>query len=639
VFEPIESTNSIMAAAQPDQFPVIEALVRSLDNRQTADRPPLRILRLRSTNANDIAQVLDRSYSRRPAEERALKPVEIEADAATNTLIVSAHSELMPEIESVVSELNEAQAYDREGREIRIFPLKVARAEELARTIDQMYPEPPMPRDRFGRPMPQLQEQKEVFVRADAATNSLIVDAPAQRLAGFEQIVQSLDTLTESGDVELRTYTVTKADLNAVSQTLRQLASSGALGATGRTPVTVSTEPASRTLIVSGPSGIFDRVDAVVAEVDGSADRPATGLRMYRLERANAERVAEIVRPLLVTRLREAMAADGAAMADEAELIELVADRASNTIILSAPQGVQEVAEQLIAALDTEGAAVGRAVVRVVPLTFADASQVARTITQAIPGLDLPSGGPVNVVAATGSNALLLTGSQADLKKVEELIEPLDKQPFDPEKPSIETIALEHADAEQVRGIVESLLIDQQQTDPRYLALQMRYARGVLPQKPTIRVEAEARTNSLIVSGPAETIELARAVIERLDQPSEDVDRRVMTFTPANAEPARLADAVSRVIAETMPGGRRPVEVVADAGSGTVLVFGDDAGAAQAMTLLADFDDRTPVTPIVEVRSFELRHAGADAVAASLRTMLSDRARWPDAMRRRRPRV
>jgi hypothetical protein len=90
----------------------------------------------------------------------------------------------MTEIERIVNELNETQAMDAKGREIRIFPLKVARAEELGQTIDQMYPVPPMPRDRNGQARPDLQQPKEVSVRADRGTNSLIVDAPAQRMAG-----------------------------------------------------------------------------------------------------------------------------------------------------------------------------------------------------------------------------------------------------------------------------------------------------------------------------------------------------------------------------------------------------------------------------------------------------------------------
>lgn len=635
VFEPIETTNSIMVAAQPDQFAIIEQLVRSLDAQQASERPPLRILRLRSTEAVNLAQVLNRSYAQRPVDERTLKPVNIQADPATNTLIVSAHPEVLPEIESIISELNDAQSFDAAARQIRIFPLRVARAEELARTIDEMYPEPPMPRDSRGRPRPDLQQPKEIFVRADRATNSLIVDAPTERLAGFEQIVEQLDKASLSADVELRTYRVARADLAAVERTIRDLAARGALAATGQAPVTVSTEPASRTLIVSGPSDVFDRIESVLAEVDGGADRPSTGLKMYALEHARAERLAPLLEGLLATRLREQQLAGEPTVIGEAEtLLDVASDGASNTLIISAPESILEIAEQLIEALDTEAASVGRAVIRVTPLTYADAGSVAQTINQAMPTIELPSGGPVSVIAAAGSNALLLSGAQADLKKIGELVESLDVQPFDPEKPAVETFALEHAEARAIASTVERLLVDQQQTDPRVLALQLRYNRGRLPQTPKIRVEAETRTNSLIVSGPGSTIELARTLIDRLDQAGEDPGRTAMTFTPARGDPAQLAQTVRRVVEATMPQGRRPLELTPDTASGSIVVVGTDDQVARAVALLQEHDDRTVAMPLVEVRSFEIEHADAQSVSRTVQSLLSDRSRWPEALNR-----
>ncbi|USN98216.1 MAG: hypothetical protein H6810_08490 [Phycisphaeraceae bacterium] len=630
-FEAIEETNSLMVAAQPAQFKIIESLIRSLDNQQTAERPPLRIIRLRSTDASNIAQILERNYQQRPAEERQLKPVDIEADAATNSLIVSAHPDVLPEIQEIIDQLNEAQAYDSEGREIRIFPLKVARAEELAKTIDAMYPEPPMPYDNRGRPLPHLQGKKEVSVRADPVTNSLIVDAPAQRLAGFEQIVESLDKLKVNEGVELRTYKIQRADLTAVSNTLRQLGSSGALGATGNTPVTVSAEPASRTIIVSGPDTIFDQVESVIKQVDGQVEKPGTTMKMYPLKFAKAERLQTLMERMLTARLRDA---------DEAperlinELLDVAADAASNTLIISAPEDIQAVAKQLLDALDTEAASVGRSEVKIVPLTFADASDVARTINGAVPGMELPAGGPVSVLAAVGSNALLLTGAHADLAKVEELIEPLDKQPFDPEKPAVETFVLTHADAGEIAQTVQRLLIDQQQTDPRLLAYRLRLSRGQYVEPPKIRVEAERRTNSLLVSGPAETIGLAKEMIERLDQPSESSDREVLTFTPAKADPAVLASTVTKIVRETFNVERRPLEITAEPTSGAILVIGPAEQANRAMKLLAEFDDRSASMPLVEMRSFALQHAEARAVAGTVQQMLGDRTRWPEDLQR-----
>ncbi|MEM1185613.1 MAG: secretin N-terminal domain-containing protein [Planctomycetota bacterium] len=634
VFEPIESTNAIMVAAQPAQFRIIEPLIRSLDNRQTAERPPLRILRLRSTDAQGIAQVLSRSYQQRSPEDRALRPVSIQADATTNTLIISAHEELLPEIEAIVQDLNESQAFDSEGREIRVFPLRVARAEDLAKTIDQMYPEPPMPRDSRGRPLPHLQGRKEVFVRADPVTNSLIVDAPGQRLSGFERLVENLDTLNVGEDVEVRTYRVERADASAVGQAIQRLASSGALAAAGRTAVTVSVEPSTKALVVSGPAASFEQIEALVSELDGPVERAMTVLRLYQLEHARAERLVDMVRRLLAARLREQRALGDADGLGE-ETLEVAADRASNTLIINGPETLQEIAQSLIDALDTEAAEIGQATVKVAPLTYADAREVARTVSDSLRTMDLPSGDAslVRIVAAASSNALVMSGPKADLEAIHELVEPLDRQPFDPEKASVETFPLDFADARSIAQTVQRLLVDQQANDPRLLMAQLRYTRGRLPQQTPIRVEAEPRTNALIVSGPAQTIELARSVIERLDAEAPVEDRRVLTYTPVRADPARLAKAVERVAAETLPKGRLPVEITAEPTSGSVLVIGTDEQATGAVRLLADFDERSPAAPTAEVRTIGLEYADATAVARTVSGMLSDRSRWPDSVK------
>lgn len=641
VFEPIESTNAVMVAAMPSQMPIVEQIIRGLDNQQTTERPPMRILRLRSTDAPNLAAVLQQAYERRPAEQRAKQPVDIQADAATNTLIVSAHAEVLPEIEAIVSQLNDAQLRDEEEREIRIFPLRVARADELAQTIDQMYPQPPVPLDpRTRQPRPDLQPAREVVVRADRATNSLIVDAPARRLAGFEQLVQALDQQKVAENVELRTYRVARADLNAVAATIRGLAESKALfgsGAAGggvTAPVTVATEPASRSLIVSGPTEIFAAVEDVLKKVDAAPAAPPTGVRLYPLRHARAERVQPLLRQILTTRLREQQSRDGAWNDDALNLLDVAADNATNTLIVSAPESIQAVAEELIRVLDAEGAAGGRSLIRVVPLTFADAAQVAQSLTSALPMMELPAGGPVRVLPAGGSNALLLAGAEADLKKVEELIAPLDARPSDDETPGVETFALEHADAATIAQTVERLLVVQHETDPRILSLQVRYAaaRANLLTRPTIRVEADPRTNSLIVSAPTATLGLARTIIERLDQPAEHRDRTAVTFTPAKGDPAQLAQAVLGLVKATTPPGRSPLELTPEPRTGSIVAVGTAEQVGEAVRLLTELDDRIIEPPAVDLVILDLEHADASGLAATIEAMLNERSRWPEAL-------
>lgn len=632
VFEPIEGTSTLLIAASSSQMAIIDQLVRGLDRQESSERPPLRILRLRTTDAASVATMLQENFDRRPQEDRARRPVAVQADGSTNALIVSAHPELLPEIEAVVSELNEQQSFDADGREIRIFPLKVARAEELAQTIDQMFPEPPIPVDpRTRRPRPDLAQPKEVVVRADRATNSLIVDAPTQRLAGFEQLVRSLDQHQLAADVELRTYRMERADLDRAAQAVRQLASGGALGATGQTPVTVETEPSSRTLVISGPSEIFAQVETVLDGFDARPERPGTTVRMYALAHARADRLQPLMERLLVTRIREEELDRGVGSPES--LLEVAADAASNTLIISAPESVHGLAEQLLRSLDQERAGAGRESIRVVPLSYADPAEVGRTLSQTLPNADLPSGGRVGVVAAPGSGAIVLTGLEADLDRVEALIEPLDRRPSDAEAVRVETFALEHADAEGVRPTVERLLIDQAANDPALMLQRLRLTRGQLPQRTPIGVEADARTNSLMVSGPAATVELAEAIISRLDSPSPDGERTVQTFTPANARAADLVRTADRVLASAMD-GRSVVELIPEAGSGAIVVIAPADKAAEAIAVLSDLDERTPSVPPVEFRLFDLEHADAQQVSQTVSRLLADRSRWPEALQR-----
>ncbi|MFG0327722.1 MAG: secretin N-terminal domain-containing protein [Phycisphaerales bacterium JB037] len=633
-FEAIESTNTVMIAATPLQIPIVEQLLRNLDQSQVAETAPLRILRLRSTDAVELARVLQQSYDRRPVDEKAARPVTIQGDPATNTLIVSAHPEMLGEIDQLVTEMNESQAFDAEGREIAIFPLKIARAEELAKTIDTMFPEPPMPYDpRTRQPRPDLRQPKEIVVRADRATNSLIVDAPAKRLAGFEQLVRSLDQRQLGEDVELRTYRVEQADLNAVQRTLDELAQSNALGATGQTPVSIEVEPVSRTLVVSGPLTIFPQVEKVLEQFEEQPDSPQTTMRLYTLQHARADRLEALLSQLLVTRLREEQRSTGAATREIEGLLDVAADRASNTLIISAPESIQQIAEQLIRSLDVEAASMGSAVIRVVPLTYADAGSVSQTITRVLPTLDLPSGGEVLVVPAAGSNAILLSGAEADLAKVEELISPLDQRPTDENTIAVETFELEHASATAIAQTVQRLLADQLQSDPRILAAQIRYFRGQVPQRVTVRVEADERTNALVVSGPASSLELAAEVIQRLDEPDADGNRIIRTFAPARAQADTLAAEATRLFASRYRNARQRPEIVSQPRAGVVFVVGSEAVVADAVVLLEEIDGRSPVLPALDLTLVSLEHTEAQTVARVVEGMLRDRSRWPAELR------
>ncbi len=625
--EILERTNSLLVAADARQQELLSAIVRNIDVPVGAT-PPMRILQLRTADAATLASALNAQYAQRSPDEKGAKPVQITAEPQTNALIVAAHPDLLPEIQQVVETLNGSSRQSASDREIRIFSLKVARAAELAKTIDEMYPPPPVPVDPRGRARPELQQPREVVVRADAQTNSLIVDAPVARMAGFEELVKQLDRAQAMPDAEIRTWRVSDANVETLAKTVRDLAQAGQLGPEG-TGTIVSVEPVSKTLVVSGSPSVFAKVEAVVRGVEGAA-QPSTTLRVFKLKVAKAENLAPLVRSALEGRLAQI---EPTLAGKPGRVLDVAADRRSNTLIVSAPDALIPVVEELVRQLDDGSASAGSTepVVRVRPLSYADATQVSTSLSQALAAATNPVTREllaVKVIPAAGANALLLVGPASDLDEAEKLVAPLDERPA-LDSVDAKTFTLTNADASRVAPLVQRLLSDQQETDPRIVLERMRRNRGQADSTPPVRVEADPRTNSLIVSGAARIMSVAEGLIKELDREGDATARSWSVFTPSRAAVAGLVDEARRILDATNSSGLSRVELSALPASGTIVVVGTADGAEKARALLAELDQKAFAAPDADFRVVQLKHVAPDVVVSALNAVLLDRSRWP----------
>ncbi len=600
--DPVDALQLLVVTARPDEFAAIRSLVSTLD-RIEHDVPPLRIIRLRSADAEALAGVLSRRYDARPFEERRTRPVSVWADGQTNTLIVAAHPEVFGEIQAIVDELNEAE---RAEREIRIFPLAVARAAELAATLDEMFPEPPVPRDRAGRPLHHLQQPRDVVVRADPQTNALIVDAPAERMAGFERLVEQLDR-QDAAEREVRTYRIVRADLDAVAQTVRQLAESGALNPSGaaRVPVTVTAEPVSRSIVVSGPAEALPRVEELIGELDARAVTPATALRFFALRNARAESIVPMLREVLLRRIAEDV---GDAGADPAAALHLSADRMTNTVILSAPPQVIAVAQSILAELDHPRSGGPAVDTRIFPLTQANAADVAGAVRAAFEARAAAEGdaAPIAVTAEPSSNSVIVTATADRAEQIAAMIESLDGAP-PADRNRVRTVFLKHARAERVAPIILDLLRPQE-------------------SGPALRVASDPRINAVVVSAPAALLEVAEQMIAQLDvDPAAGVAsaRRVRVLAVENADAAEIATA----LVELFEGEEaQPPALRVDRGSNSLIVAATDEQFRAIEEVVGEIDGAT-IAGSREMRLIPLdpSRASAQEVADTLRRMLGRR--------------
>ncbi|MFM7050502.1 MAG: secretin N-terminal domain-containing protein, partial [Planctomycetota bacterium] len=301
---------------------------------------------------------------------------------------------------------------------------------------------------------------------------------------------------------------------------------------------------------------------------------------------------------------------------------------------MSAPDALIPVVEELVRQLDDGNASAGDPVVRVKPLAYADAAQVAASLGQALASATNPATREplaVKVIPAAGSNALLLVGPATDLDEAEKLIAPLDERPA-LDAVDAKTFALKNADSTRLAPLVQRLLSDQQETDPRIVLERMRRTRGQADAVPPVRVEPDPRTNSLIVSGASRIMAVAEGLIRELDRDGDAVSRTWSVFTPTKAPVSQLVDEARRVLEGTLPQGGSRLELSALPQSGTVVIVGTAEQAERAKALLAELDGKAFAAPEADFRVVQLRHVAPDVAVSALNGVLLDRSRWPAAL-------
>ncbi|MEO1129463.1 MAG: secretin N-terminal domain-containing protein, partial [Planctomycetota bacterium] len=625
IVKPIDRTNSVLVTAPPSRQAAIESMIRRLDVLEPADLPPLKLLQVRTADAQAVARVLTDQYRRRPQEQRSEKPVDIRADTATNTLIVSAHPELYDEIKSFVDELNTPTT--EAERITEIFPLAVAKAQDVALALERLYPEPPAPMDRRGRPMPWAREPREINVSADVASNSLIVDAPAERMPAFKALVDKLDRVEVPPRAELRTYRVEQAELDAVARTMRSLAQRGALSGPAqpgkpRVPITIETEPASRTLIVSGPEEAFAQIESVLEQLDGSMQSPESELLYLGLAHARVDRVTPLVQRVLDARWSDIAQREG--LDREQTRLDVASDEATNTLILTVPPQLVDTARELVARLDAPEAAVDRDVVRILPLEFTDAPATAASLQQTLRGAALPSGREVRITAAGGSNALVVSGSEGDIARIVELVDALDR-PARVQSVDVRTVRLQHARAEQIAPIVERLLAGQQISD--WLRWNMIVRRMEVDDETPVRVAAEARINAVIVTAPPQMLAVAEEIIRELDIEAGAAmagsGRPVRVIPLTNARATSMAETIRAIFTDD-PASTGPEPVIrVDDTANSLIVRATPAQLVEIDAVVRRVD-AAALTSTRQMRMIPIDRSRSDAseMASTIRRLL-----------------
>jgi len=437
--EVIEDTNSLYVIAEPSQHGMVERLIRELDRTDTDELPPLRILQVRNSSAAQVAEVLRRRYDQRSVEQKIEKPVQVDSDRETNTLIVAADDDAFEEIKTFVESVNQTSG-QADRLATMIFPLKHADADEVAAVLDRLYPEPLPPRDWRGRPQWNLQEPRDVQFAADPATNALFVHAAPDRRDEFETLVNQLDREAPgSGTTDVRVFTLTGAEANDVAGAVRDTARSKSQSDPAWSRVTVTAAPSANAVVIAAGQEQLNALQQVVESLDSSISADTAQVRTVFLEHARAERVAPIVEELLSE--EEGVSPNRLPIWARFQYMQMrrgqqqeapfrvSADARLNAVVVAGPLAILDVAEQLIGQLDVDPSRVSAApqrAVRVLTVENADARQLSSNI-EAMFNEQTSDAEPPVVRVDSASNSLIVRATEAQFATIEQLVSKIDR--------------------------------------------------------------------------------------------------------------------------------------------------------------------------------------------------------------------
>ncbi|UCD50674.1 MAG: hypothetical protein JSW27_24515 [Phycisphaerales bacterium] len=274
--------------------------------------------------------------------------------------------------------------------------------------------------------------------------------------------------------------------------------------------------------------------------------------------------------------------------------IVAVADERTNSVVVRGPGEAMPLVEDLIKSLDDTTVEV--AGVRVFQLRYADATNVADVINTLFGeeqassqndrggpmmfrgpfGRGGPGGGQDNqqddtnsklqirAAADSQTNTVVVTGPDKMLEIVTQVVEKLDTQL--PNVADVKVFHLEYADAQDTAELInevfgESSTSSSSRNSRNQQNQQIRFMRGGPPimdvtstnggggSDITVVAAADSLTNSVVVSGPPETLKIIADVIEELDENPEQ-ERQIFVYPLENADATNLMEILNNLFEE-----------------------------------------------------------------------------------------
>ena len=578
-----DRSNSLIVTGTAAHFAVVDKILPTLDKvPDRADRD-VQFVWLKKARAFDVSSQLESLFEDRPRRER---PV-IEADLSNNSITIIGRKADLAQIQDLVERLDE-QGKDS-SYQVRLRTLDRVAAEQMARLIENLYPQTtgsalsvvekiPIPTPDSTNSVP------GIAVAIDREANALVLAGPVTELDRVERLISDLSFNFYGNEAEFRLFPLKDADPVLVARTLSEVLKQDPIQLPqqpGQPPrvvqqqpkITVVAEPRTRSIVVRARPTDFNLLESLIKQLDTAGETAQIAFRIFPLQNASPEKALPLVQQM-VAQLNATRPGDPVTVTisprDRGLLVvareSVIAQILPMIETIDLPSRVTE-AEVRIFALQRANAAQLASVLQSLlrPGSQGESTPEARELQDQIRRLNIrtASGDPVSLDldepirispdpagGATGGNRLLITSTAENLEALASVIEFLDS-PAMVEGVRVRFVRLAHADAASVTQTLTTIF-----AQGRSLAAGPAGPNAVPDSDQgkalvhPLNIATDPRSNTLILAGRAETIDLALKVVADIDQPLEHFVTDVRLFRLKHASAIRLVPLLQSVFTE-----------------------------------------------------------------------------------------
>ncbi|MEX2217316.1 MAG: secretin N-terminal domain-containing protein [Phycisphaerales bacterium] len=392
VIVPDMRTNALVVSTSQTNFSILEAMLGALDSDQANATVGLHVIPITGVDAASIApRIANLMRERIAAAQRTgeirspLDAFSIEADAASNLLIVASSDENLQVVKELITSLSKGNPALFEGMRTELITLKSGRASEAALTVRELYVE--KENARRGReavsiiPNERLNALVAMGTEADIAEIRRLIDrlenadigtaqdirriglrsANALEVVGLLQNILAGRTVSGSNDIAARQATNIRFFREKLAQNLvdriggppTEAQVDGAI----REQVTLTPDLRTNSVMVKAPSQVMAVIQAIIEDLD-TTTAGARRIEQFTLKNADVRAMADLLRDIFTLRQQgnkyvlvptmaptEIMGPDGpmpggtaptlTPVPDERQELSIAIDARTNTLIVS----------------------------------------------------------------------------------------------------------------------------------------------------------------------------------------------------------------------------------------------------------------------------------------------------------------